>query len=332
MILGGAAVLVLALAVAVGVRAATSAARAPVAPVVDLIGVPDVVTSGDRYDAVIRVEFPERWPMEHRTATDASPRALLGAWGRGTPEDEDGLDREPEWGEAGVIYCSTGVLDATARTVELDCPVTAPAAGSPWEVVVGVNAPDDDAWSFRYEFVREVREVREPAPGVGGGPGADVTASDAALIDAFVRFAQQPDRATADALPWAAGGVELGLGPTLVRTLPAQLVSDPEVWLLETDGFRARSGPVSALTVLQEHLAGPDGAQRLGTGLQTSVGEHPHCASPPVPAPAGLADARRVSVQPAEDSITTCLAWFSVDLFLADDGTVVAVTVDVYEP
>nr|WP_297427362.1 hypothetical protein [uncultured Actinotalea sp.] len=162
--------------------------------------------------------------------------------------------------------------------------------------------------------------------------GADITVTDAALIDAFVRFAQQPDRATANALPLAPGGVELGLGPTLVRTLPVQLVSDPEAWLLETDGFRARSGPVSALTVLQEHLAEPDGAQRLGTGLQTSVGEHPHCASPPVPAPAGLADARRVSVQPAEDSITTCLAWFSVDLFLADDGTVVAVTVDLYEP
>lgn len=171
-------------------------------------------------------------------------------------------------------------------------------------------------------------------PDAGDDPTdrADATANDVALIDAVVRFAQQPDRGTGHALPLAPGGVDLGLGPTLVRTLPAELVSDPEAWLLETDGFRARSGPVSALTVLQEHLAEPDGAQRLGTGLQTSVGEHPHCASPPVPAPVGLGDARRVSVQPADGSITTCLAWFSVDLFLADDGTVVAITVDLYEP
>jgi hypothetical protein len=37
-------------------------------------------------------------------------------------------------------------------------------------------------------------------------------------------------------------------------------------------------------------------------------------------------------VQPTDDAITSCLAWFTVDLFLADDGTVVAVTVDLYEP
>jgi hypothetical protein len=153
LVLGAVAVAVLAVAVGVGMDAATRAARAPVAPVVEVTGIPDPATSGDSYDAVIRVRFPDRWPTEHRTETDASPRAMFGAWGRGTPEGGDPLD-----GESDVVYCSTGVLDATARTVELDCPVTAPAAGVPWEVVVGVNAPGDAEWTFEYRFVHEVRE------------------------------------------------------------------------------------------------------------------------------------------------------------------------------
>lgn len=158
LVLGVAAVGVLAVAVAVGIGMARTAARAPLAPAVELTGLPDRVTSGGRYDVVIRVQFPDRWPMEHRTDSDASPRALFGAWGRGTPESGDALEWEPEWGETGVVYCSTGVLDATGRTVELDCPVTAPAPGIPWEVVVGVSAPGDEAWTFEYEFIREVQE------------------------------------------------------------------------------------------------------------------------------------------------------------------------------
>jgi hypothetical protein len=66
--------------------------------------------------------------------------------------------------------------------------------------------------------------------------------------------------------------------------------------------------------------------------MQVSLGDHPHCASPPVPPPRGMAGARRVSVQPDENSITSCLAWFSVDLFLDEHRNVVAVTLDIWEP
>lgn len=49
------------------------------------------------------------------------------------------------------------------------------------------------------------------------------------------------------------------------------------------------------------------------------------------PAPDGLADLRRVSVQP-ELGDRSCLEWWTVDLFVADDGSIAAVTMDLYEP
>ena len=89
--------------------------------------------------------------------------------------------------------------------------------------------------------------------------------------------------------------------------------------MLELEAFRARTGPFSALEPLIDErphviVAGP----------------HNHCASPPVPAPEGYEAHRRVSVQPAD--ATSCLEWFSVDLFLEADGTIDAITLDLYEP
>lgn len=63
-----------------------------------------------------------------------------------------------------------------------------------------------------------------------------------------------------------------------------------------------------------------------------SVGPHPHCASPPVPAPAEVASLRRVSVQPSPESGDSCLSWWTVDLFLTPEGEVAAVTLDIWEP
>jgi hypothetical protein len=64
--------------------------------------------------------------------------------------------------------------------------------------------------------------------------------------------------------------------------------------------------------------------------MQVTVGPHDHCVSPPVPAPPELAGLRRVSVQPVGE--VPCLLWWTVDLFLTEDGTIAGITLDLYEP
>jgi hypothetical protein len=96
-------------------------------------------------------------------------------------------------------------------------------------------------------------------------------------------------------------------------------VADPSVWVFSPELFRGRDGEMSALQL----LAGDDVVQVL-------AGDHPHCASPPLPAPAGYEEHRRVSIQPIEHS--SCLQWWTVDLFLDDDGRIAAVTLDLWDP
>jgi hypothetical protein len=48
--------------------------------------------------------------------------------------------------------------------------------------------------------------------------------------------------------------------------------------------------------------------------------------------PEGLAYKRRVSLQPAYGSVTSCLSWFTVDLFVDEHRDIVAVTLDLWEP
>lgn len=150
-------------------------------------------------------------------------------------------------------------------------------------------------------------------------PG-DPTAADRQLIDDFLAFADTAGPATAAPLPFA-GEVAIGLGPDLHRTLTGRDLADPAAWDIDVPLFRAYTGPFSPLAVAAE--AGP---------VEVSVGDHPHCASPPQPAPTGLEDLRRVSAQPAEGSYESCLQWWTVDLFVDGDGDIAAVTMDLYEP
>lgn len=84
---------------------------------------------------------------------------------------------------------------------------------------------------------------------------------------------------------------------------------------------RQSPGPFSALDV----------AARAQNPI-VSVGEHPHCASPPVPPPDDVADLMRVSVQPDIEQIDSCLQWWTVDFFINQAGQIEAVTLDLWEP
>jgi hypothetical protein len=98
----------------------------------------------------------------------------------------------------------------------------------------------------------------------------------------------------------------------------AELVR-PDAWTLQANPFRGRVGPFSALDLLARNVP-----------MTISVGLHPHCASPPVPAPAHFVGARRVSIQPKD--VDSCLDWWTVDAFLSATGRIEAITLDLWEP
>ncbi len=182
--------------------------------------------------------------------------------------------------------------------------------------------PRDGRIPVRVEALRdgEVIGARDLEDWTGAGPTA--TAADEALIADLLRFATDPTDAGANALPFAAE-VELGLADDLMVTLSTDELVDPDAWWLDVEHFRAYVGPFSALDL----AAGSSPADTV-----VSVGEHPHCASPAMAGPEGFTDHRRVSVQPDPDTITSCLEWWTVDLYLDDKGRIDAVTLDLYEP
>jgi hypothetical protein len=157
----------------------------------------------------------------------------------------------------------------------------------------------------------------------GGGATATLPANpDEALIHAFISFARSPGPGTLAAIPFA-DQVGLGLADRLLVERRYAELERPGPWVLDVVDccFRGGIGPFSALELLKRASA-----------ITVSVGPHPHCVSPPVPAPPEVAAHRRVSVQPKQGPGESCLQWWTVDVFLSPDGRVEAVTLDHYEP
>ena len=140
------------------------------------------------------------------------------------------------------------------------------------------------------------------------------------LVDAFIQYAARPSAETFAELPLN-DTVALGLGPEILTTVNGSALQDSATWELDLEYFRGATGPFSIL----------EGLERVGD-YQVTVGPHDHCASPPMPAPAGYEDLEQVSVQPADGSIDSCLLWSTVDLFVTADGDVAAITLDFWEP
>jgi hypothetical protein len=153
------------------------------------------------------------------------------------------------------------------------------------------------------------------SPSPSGSPATD---ADDAVVRALRAFAAEPSTANFDRVPWA-DRVAIGVGTDLLRTVPAAELRSREAWTVRpTSGYEwASSGPFNALDLLDDDEP-----------YQTSVGPHPHCASKPKDPPADVPSMRRVSTQPSE---TTCLSWYTVDLFM-QDGEIHAVTLDLWEP
>lgn len=169
--------------------------------------------------------------------------------------------------------------------------------------------------------------VAVDAPSPPATSPTTVGTGDRELAAALVAFARSPGADTLAVVPLAPE-VALGLADRLEPAQDRSRLARPGAWSIEApDGFRGRVGPFNAVQILAGHAEGDDLA-----AFAVYVGPHAHCAGPPVPAPAGLAQHRRVSVQPAETTIDGCLDWFTVDLFVDAGGEVDAVTFDTWEP
>lgn len=159
------------------------------------------------------------------------------------------------------------------------------------------------------------------------GSGLGPTPDEIRMIENLMVFARRPDQRTMSDIPFAAD-VALGLSDELLARRELRTLGDPNTWMLDAEAFRERVGPFSVLDVLANWNVHP--GQLLIREAQVAVGPHPHCASPPVPPPDEVADLRRISVQPV--GAIPCLSWWTVDLFLTDDGRIAAVTLDFGEP
>ncbi len=144
-----------------------------------------------------------------------------------------------------------------------------------------------------------------------------VSDAERALVDGLVAWAPAP---TETPIPLFADPVVLTLGPELARSQTAGSLSDGASWVFdEQDGFRAYTGPFSALDLLDD-----------GRPFAVTAGPHNHCAGLPMPINEAFTGLRHLSIQPTD--ATSCIEWWTVDLFLTDEGEIAGVTLDLWEP
>ena len=90
-----------------------------------------------------------------------------------------------------------------------------------------------------------------------------------------------------------------------------------------TPGLEIRYAAESALGTVRITLLGAD-------EVQITVGPHDHCAGQPRQYADALQGLRQLSIQPT--GIDSCIAWFSVDVFVNDAGEIEAVMLDLFGP
>ena len=162
-----------------------------------------------------------------------------------------------------------------------------------------------------------------PSPTSPSPASAYVTPSPAGPADLDVlgrvlAFARTPSQSAVEQIPFATE-VALGLGDRVDKVAARADLVDPASWVLDRRAYGGRDGPFSVLNTLRD-------------GGKTAVvsGPHNHCASPPLPMPAGFEQTRRISGQPTD--IDSCINWWSVDLLLDADGRIAAVLLEIWDP
>jgi hypothetical protein len=158
------------------------------------------------------------------------------------------------------------------------------------------------------------------SPSATSVPRSTPTPADQRLVRALAEFAQAPSAQTFAAIPLA-DKVALGLGDQIRAEHAAGELAQTDAWVLRVSEFQQHVGPFSALDLLGRNVT-----------TTISIGDHPHCAGPPVPAPVALAGTRRVSIQPKQGPDDSCITWWSVDVFVSPSGSIEGITLDFFGP
>lgn len=120
----------------------------------------------------------------------------------------------------------------------------------------------------------------------------------------------------------------------MISTLTGTELADRRRWRVEAQTVRGASGVGrSALELLAIHRLGKTGHRsvRTSNAITISSGERGNCVGEPAPAPSMGSHVRRLSLQPAKESLESCLGWFAVDLYLDGNQEIVAVVLDLWE-
>jgi hypothetical protein len=145
-----------------------------------------------------------------------------------------------------------------------------------------------------------------------------VEPADAAAARQFYRFASDPKLGA----PFADGDLWVGIenGPAVLKLAEAAR-TDLAAWEIDT-AYAERSGPLSALDV----LARSGGYYELTRGVNTG------CFTGEWRAPPELVGLRAVSFAAPSDTVSACMEWWSVTLFLDTDHRIHGVSLRLGSP
>ncbi len=217
--------------------------------------------------------------------------------------------------------------ETTADAVRAAAQAVADGGDREFYDLLTVEGPDRDADQVA-EFVAAIDDI------LSGAAVGEVQLTDAGIATwaADTTDPDEGDDAVAFAFgDFAAGGegsfddlpvadeILLALGSQVYARKTATELADRSAWSINAPFYAALAGPFNLLI-------------RAPAPARFAIGPHDRCASPvPLPAPPELAEYRRISIQPAEDSIDSCIEWWSIELFV-DGGEIVGVAGDAVGP
>jgi hypothetical protein len=165
-----------------------------------------------------------------------------------------------QWFRAGSaprigVWMDSLNIETSAGTIEAEPGARLLVAGEPrWG---GDPLEDPIAWACGFtqpwtpEAAAEWQAAFDSSPKDAAAPmstpPATPTSSDRNVVEALVSFARSGGRAKAKAPPFARDGIWLGLADRLLVMRSATELTDPKVWELDGEVFRAYVGPFSAL-------------------------------------------------------------------------------------
>ncbi|MEM7288284.1 MAG: META domain-containing protein [Actinomycetota bacterium] len=221
-----------------------------------------------------------------------------------------------------ITYGTTTIL-CDAEDLNPDDPTRCPGR---WVVVTNYIEQVDGRGPFTGVLDDDGRfQIVGPGSGVEQrGSGVDLTQEDDLLLEPLLWLTGgvPVEEALEGFRSHLAPTVDRWLGPQLLfPPLPREDAGAPASWVLDDGGlgFEGYAGPFSVVDTLVN--AGE---------VEIIVGPHDHCAGQPRQYSDTLQGLRQLSIQPT--GIDSCIAWFSIDVFVNEAGEIEAVMLDLFGP